>query len=52
MNEASACFRNRTFDFTQSVNGNLAWQVDKNFQGADLGVTEFDASDIDQEKHM
>ena len=24
VNEASACFRNRSFDFTQSVNGNLS----------------------------
>ena len=46
VNEASACFRNRSFDFTQAVNGNLAWQVDKNFQGADTGATEFDASDM------
>ena len=46
VNEASACFRNRSFDFTQSVNGNLEWQVDKNFQGADTGATEFDTSDM------
>ena len=46
VNLASACFRNRSFDFTQSVNGNLSWEVDKSFQGADQGVTEFDSSDI------
>ena len=46
VNEASACFRNRSFDFTQSVNGNLKWEADKNFQGVSTDATEFDASDI------
>jgi hypothetical protein len=30
----------------KTVNGNLSWGVDKNFQGADTGATEFDSSDM------
>ena len=45
VNVASACFRDRSFDFSNKV-GSLSWGVDKNFQGANTGATEFDESDI------
>ena len=44
--EASACFRDRSFDFTQNSAGGLSWGVDKNLRGVNTGATEFDSSDI------
>ena len=44
--EASGCMRERSFDFTQGVAGNLNWAMDKNLRGVDTGATEFDSSDL------
>jgi TonB-dependent receptor len=43
--EASGFLRARSFDFNNKV-GALTWNMDKNFQGADTGATEFDGSDM------
>ena len=43
--EASGYLRARTFDFTNQV-GSLGWSMDKSFQGANTGATEFDGSDM------
>jgi len=43
--EASGYLRARSFDFNNKV-GALTWNMDKNFQGADTGATEFDGSDM------
>ena len=45
-NETSACFTDRSFDFTNNKVGNLSWSVNESFQGADLGTTELEANDM------
>ena len=45
-NETSACFTDRSFDFTNNKVGNLSWSVNETFQGADLGTTELEANDM------
>ena len=43
--EASGYLRERSFDFNNKV-GSLTWNMDKNFQGNPINVTEFDGSDM------
>ena len=46
-NETSACFTDRSFDFTGSVVGDLSWSVNEAFQGgADYGNSELEADDM------
>jgi TonB-dependent receptor len=43
--EAAGYLRARSFDFNNQV-GSLSWAMDKSFQGANTGATEFDGSDM------
>ena len=44
--EASGYLRERSFDFGRNKVGALTWNMDKNFQGTPIDVTEFDGSDM------
>ena len=44
--EASGYLRERSFDFGKNKVGALTWNMDKNFQGTPIDVTEFDGSDM------
>ena len=44
--ESSGCLRERSFDFTTNIAGNLAWEMDKYNNGVLTGATEFEASDL------
>ena len=46
MQEASGYLRERSFDFGRNKVGALTWNMDKNFQGTPIDVTEFDGSDM------